>query len=146
MAEITEPNWDSLGDKELAAIIRSRTGEIVVPGRMAHATLVAKAQQAFRRGAAETEMTVAGASAAAPVETADARDTRPSAARHGGTEAAAASTAPERRPASELAESASGNPTTEAHPERRAMGMPEPAPKPSGEKDDSKKPTAPQKR
>lgn len=106
MADITEPNWDSLGDKELAAIIRSRTGEQVVPGRMAHATLVARAQRAFRQGATETKPAGAPETAAAPKSP---QYNNPA--------------AEARNNPAELAESASGNPLTEEHPEHRALGM-----------------------
>jgi hypothetical protein len=131
MDTIVEPNWDSLGDKELVAIIRSRTGEEVVAGRMAHANLVAKAQKAFRHGAHETKP-AAGAEA-----TTDARDTAPKSGDHGGPVAAADA----RRTPGELAESASGNPLNQAQPERRAMGQPEPAPAPAASRAAPAKPS-----
>jgi hypothetical protein len=121
MNTITEPNWDSLGDKEIAAIIRSRTGEEVVPGNMAHAVLVERAQAAFRHGAHETKPEVKPVAATA----AQLRDTAPKGGHHSdGDKIVAGADAGRTK---EIAESASGNPLTQAHPEGRAIGHAESA-------------------
>ncbi len=105
-SKVMEPNWSGFGDKELASIILSRTGEVVIPGRMAHANLVARAQQAFRDGAGPHENRQDHPSVR-PLTGNPRLDTAPKSGHH---------------TPGEIAESASGRPTDETHPERRAMG------------------------
>lgn len=99
-----EPNWDGLGDKELASIIQTRTGEVVNPGRMNHANLLAKAQNAFRNGA-ETKPEGGAVEVRRASMPAAGTDTDPKSGTHSA------------HPPGEIANSSSGDARVEEQPE-----------------------------